>query len=239
MATRFAMFALVILAAALVAGCTAPEAGQGSASVYVKDAPADEFDEIHVVFTQVAVHAAGSGDDDDDEDDSDENETDDAEGNETDEDDSDGNETDDDQDDGDRASGWKVLFSDASGSDIDLLNATGTRAAFLGESGLAAGKYTQLRVTVTEVYGIQNGTRVPITLSSGTLKLNHPFEVEADAETRLVLDFDLEKSLHQSGNGSWRMTPVVGSVDTDEVDDEKSGKEHDEEGDVRDLEDDE
>lgn len=229
MATKFAMFALMTLLAALVAGCTAP-GGEGSASIYVKDAPTDEFDEIHVVFTQVAVHAAGSSDDDNAVDDSDGNETDDA---------PDGNETDDDQGEGNKTSGWKVLFSDASGVDIDLLNVTGTRAAFLGESELPAGKYTQLRVTVTEVYGIQNGTRVPITLSSGTLKLNHPFEVEADAETRLVLDFDLDKSLRQSGNGSWRMTPVVGSIDTDEVDDEKSGKEHDDEGEVRDLEDDE
>ncbi|MHB1261204.1 MAG: DUF4382 domain-containing protein [Thermoplasmatota archaeon] len=222
---------LIVLA---LSGCSQSDDGSsgamGSASVYVKDAPADEFDEIHVVFTKVQVHAAGS---DDDEADSDGNETEDdgAGGEDAD----DGNET---EDDGNSTSGWKTLFEDSAGVDVDLLNVTGTRAAFLGEEDLAAGKYTQVRITVDEVYGIANGTRVPITLSGGTLKLNHPFEVGDGSETRIVLDIDLERSLHQQGNGSWRMTPVIGSVDSDEVDDDKSGEDHDDEGEIRDLEDD-
>ena len=219
MATRFAMFALMTLAAALAAGCTSP-GGEGSASVYVKDAPTDEFDEIHVVFTKVEVHAAG--DDGDDADDSENSTTDD---NETDGDDN-------------GTAGWRTLFEDSAGVDIDLLNATGTHAAFLGEADLPAGKYTQLRVTVTEAYGIDNGTRVPITVSSGTLKLNHPFDVEEGAETRIVLDIDLDRSLRQQGGGAWRMTPVVGSIEAEEVDDEESGEDASEEGEIEDLEDD-
>lgn len=209
MALRSALAALVLLAA-FTAGCAA--GGDGSASIYVKDAPTDEFDEIHVVFTKVEVHAAGDGGDDDDEDGDDGNGTDNA------------------------TAGWKVLFSDASGVDVDLLNATGSQAAFLGEADLAAGRYTQLRVTVKSAYGVDNGTQVPLTLSSGTLKLNHPFTVKADAETRLVLDFDLDGSLHQQGNGAWRMTPTVGSVTADEVDDSESGEESAEPGDVEDVE---
>ncbi len=218
MALRPILAGLVLLAA-LTSGCAASE-GDGSASVYVKDAPTDEFDEIHVVFTKVQVHAAGSADgEEDDEDDG-------TDGNETD----DGNET------GDGSSaGWKVLFSSSSGVDVDLLNASGAQAAFLGEADLAAGRYTQLRVTVEEAYGMANGTKVPLTLSSGTLKLNHPFTVKADAETRLVLDFDLDGSLHQQGNGAWRMTPVVGSVSAEEVDDASSGDEAAQPGDVEDI----
>lgn len=203
--------AALSLVAALLAGCTS-DPGQGSASVYVKDAPMDDFDEIHVLFTMVSVHKAGSGDD---------------EG-------SDANGTDDEANDTkDNGGGWKVLFSDAGGVDIDLLNASGTRAAFLGERDVPAGKYTQLRITVLEAYGMDNGTRVPITVSSSTLKLNHPFTVQAGNETRLVLDFDLSSSLHQQGNGNWRMTPVVGSVVAQQVDDEDSGSEQDSEGDIR------
>ena len=206
------LLACLALVAALTAGCA--DSGEGSASVYVKDAPTDEFDEIHVVFTKVEVHAAGEGGDEDDEDD--------AGG--------DGNETD------NSTAGWKVLFSDAAGVDVDLLNASGTQAAFLGEAELAAGRYTQLRVAVKSAYGMANGTQVPLTLSSGTLKLNHPFTVESGAETRLVLDFDLDRSLHQQGNGAWRMTPVVGSVTAEEVEDSESGEESAEPGDVEDVE---
>lgn len=197
----------LMLAGALLPGCFGD--GQGSASVYVKDAPTDEFDEIHVVFTKVEVHAA-DGDDDQDGDDN-------ASANQT--------------------AGWETLYDDASGTDVDLLNASGARAAFLGEADLDAGKYTQIRVHVLEAYGIQNGTRVNITVSSGTLKLIHPFEVEADKETRIVLDFDLDRSLRQQGmDGAWRLTPVVGTVSAEVVEDDASGEEAgDEAGEIEEL----
>lgn len=200
---RSAILALLALAGALTAGCAA--SGDGSASVYVKDAPADDFDEVHVVFTKVEAHAAGDGEDGDEDD---------------------GNGT------GNSTAGWTVLFSDAAGVDVDLLNASGSRAAFLGEADLAAGKYTQLRITVTSAYGVANGTQVPLTVSSGTLKLTHPFTVEAGEETRLVIDIDLDRSLHQQGNGSWRLTPVVGSVDAEQVEDGASGEDTQQPGDV-------
>ena len=199
MAQRFAALAILTLLAAAVAGCSS--SGDGSASVYVKDAPTDEFDEIHVVFTKVEVHASGSGGDD-----------------------------------GNSTAGWRTLVTSSSGIHVDLLNASGTQAAFLGEANLTAGKYTQIRVTVKEAFGVQNGTRVAITLSSDSLKLNHPFDVDAGKETRIVLDFDLDGSLHQQGGGAWRMTPVVGSVSAETVDDEESGSEAGESpGDVEDV----
>ncbi len=209
----------LLLAGALLPGCFGDE--QGSASVYVKDAPTDKFDEIHVVFTKVEVHAADSvADDGDEAGDADDNETDD-EGNQT-----------------GALAGWKTVFSNATGVDVDLLNASGARAAFLGEADLEAGKYTQVRVHVKEAYGVQNGTRVNITVSSGTLKLIHPFDVEADKETRIVLDFDLDRSLRQQGmDGAWRMTPVVGTVSADVVEDDASGEEAgDEAGEIEELE---
>jgi hypothetical protein len=219
MARFAALSALLLLVAALAAGCAA--SGDGSASVYVKDAPAATFDEVHIVFTKVEVHAAGGDDDAEPEDAVAGNAS--ADGNAT----ADGNGT---------SAGWKVLFSDSAGVDVDLLNASGARAAFLGEASLGAGRYTQLRVTVKSAYGVENGTKVPLTVSSGTLKLNHPFTVKAGAETRLVLDVDLDRSLHQQGNGSWRMTPVIGSVDAEQVGDGASGFEADQPGDVGELE---
>lgn len=210
--------------------------GTGSASAYVKDAPSDDFAEVHVVFTEVAVHRSGG---------SGPNATSTAVGTSTGLSTSVGNTTVTGSvnatatsnstvtaDAGSEA-GWIVLFSDASGVDVDLLNTTGARAAFLGETDLAAGHYQQVRITVKEAYGIDHdGERVNITVSSGTLKSVKSFEVEADEETRVTIDIDLEKSLKQSGNGQWRMTPVIGKTSAAVVDDESSGEDAAEPGDV-------
>lgn len=180
---RMGLLCLAVTAI-VTAGCTSPSTG--SASVYVKDAPTDEFDEIHVVFTKIQVHASNASE---------------------------------------NGTGWVTLFDNATGVDVDLLNASGTQAAFLGEADLQTGRYTQLRVTVMEAYGVKDDQQIALTLSSGTLKLNHPFTIAADKETRLVLDFDLDRSLHQQGNGAWRMTPVVGQVLAEVVEDDASGEE--------------
>jgi hypothetical protein len=230
---------VALLIALALAGCSTSNdadggdsGGTGSASAYVKDAPSDAFAEVHVVFTQVSVHRSGG-------DDSDSNMTT-SMGIST----SVGNTTvsgsvnatatsaNSTSDPGSEA-GWIVLFSDASGVDVDLLNTTGARAAVLGEADLEAGHYQQVRITVKEAYGIgHDGNRTEITVSSGTLKSVKSFEVEADEETRITIDIDLEKSLKQSGNGQWRMTPVIGKTSAAVVDDGSSGEESSQPGDV-------
>lgn len=219
------------------------EAGEGSASIYVQDAPTDEFKEIHVVFTKVTIHAAGTdGDDEDDveEEHESDNETDDdtqGDGNSTDDngtaDDDDvleGNETGDSDDDEGKSSSWITLFENANGTDIDLLAASGDASAFLGEAKLSAGKYTQIRIDVANAYGINHDNETEnITVASGTLKIVKSFEVETDEESQIIVDFDLDKSLKQTGKG-WKMTPVIGKTVVNQVDDESSGADVDEEG---------
>lgn len=199
-----------LLVAAALAGCTTQP--DGSASIYVKDAPTDEFAEIHVLFSKVEVHRAGTGGGD-------------GAGNGT----GDGNGT----DGGDGpAAGWIELWQNASGRDIDLLDASGDRAAFLGEAGVEPAKYTQLRIHVIEAYGIDHAEeRHDFTVPSGVLKLNRPFEVVGGEETRIIIDFDLDESLKKS-NGEWRMRPVVGSVAVDLVEDEESGADVHDEGEI-------
>lgn len=194
MRLHLALFAVFALAATAFAGCT--ESGQGSASVYVKDAPTDEFDEIHVVYTKVEVSRAGD------------------------------NETD---------GGWVTLFENATGADVDLLSANGSRAAFLGEETLEAGRYGQIRVHVLEAYGVRDGERVDFRVPSGTLKVVRSFEVEAGMETRIVLDFDLDRSLKETGNGDWIMTPVVGKTLATVVEDAGSGEDVADEGDIQEV----
>lgn len=189
-----------LVAAVGLAGCVAD--GDGSASIYVKDAPTDEFDEIHVLFSEVEVHFGGDSSED-------------------------GNDT---EDDGE----WRTLVQSDDGIDVDLLNASGTRSAFLGEADLEAGTYTQIRVQVIEAYGIQDGERSDFRVPSGTLKLVRSFQVEADQETKITLDFDLDQSLTQAGQGQWILTPVVGKTVVQVVEDDESGEDVHTEGEIQD-----
>jgi hypothetical protein len=229
-------FALALAAA--LAGCTTPASeddggspgGQGSVSAYVKDAPSDDFREVHLVFTQVQVHRSSGGG----------NETDStatgtatgistAVGNTTVTASVNATATSADT----QGAGWITVFSDPAGVDVDLLNTTGARAAFLGEADLSAGRYQQIRVTVEEAYGVDhNGTRHDITVSGGTVRSVRPFEVEPGQETRLTVDIDLDRSLRQQGNGQWRLTPVIGQTFTAVVEDEASGEDESRPGDV-------
>jgi hypothetical protein len=95
----------------------------------------------------------------------------------------------------------------------------------LGTVNLPAGDYTQIRLTVSAATlyfdnaasgapcepSIQPpaGASAPVTVPSGTIRLNRPFELLASTATTVLLDFDGNQSIHQTGNGSYTMNPVV------------------------------
>jgi hypothetical protein len=98
----------------------------------------------------------------------------------------------------------------------------------LGSGQLAAGHYTQLRLTVSAatIYfsrattdstvcapamHLQTGTEVgtSVDVPSGTVKLVQQFEVVGSTTTSILLDFDGDKSVHQTGNGAYKMQPVI------------------------------
>lgn len=219
----------VVALGLLLAGCSQASdegdgggaaGGSGSASAYVKDAPSDDFREVHVVFTEVSVHRSGEGDN------GSAPGVDTSTGTTT----RAGNTT---VSGGGSGSGWIVLFSDAGGVDVDLLNTTGPRAAFLGEEDLAAGHYQQVRITVKEAWGItHDGEREDITVSSGQIRSVRGFDVESGQETRITIDIDLDRSLRQQANGQWRMTPVIGKTTAEVIDDGSSGEDTAQPGDI-------
>ncbi|MFO1533300.1 MAG: DUF4382 domain-containing protein [Thermoplasmatota archaeon] len=115
---------------------------------------------------------------------------------------------------GNESSGWKVLYSDASGTTVDLLNASGTRAAFLGASGLPAGHYQQVRIHVSKAHGVDSaGVGNDIGLPNGDLRTSKSFKVEAGKETQITIDIDLDHALTMKGDG-WEFKPVIGKVYT-------------------------
>ena len=99
----------------------------------------------------------------------------------------------------------------------------------LGTGLLTAGHYTQIRLVVksatiyfdvapdpaapacTAVAPVLTSTnKADVTIPSGEVKLNRGFDLAADATTTIVLDFDGDKSIHETGNGRFMMSPVIG-----------------------------
>jgi len=109
----------------------------------------------------------------------------------------------------------------------DLKRLVGGVYDVLGTAPLAEGHYTQLRLTVssakiyakTETSGdicsptlsipVATEAGTPVDVPSGTVKLVHQFDVKASTTTTILLDFDGDKSVLQTGNGAYKMMPVI------------------------------
>ena len=98
----------------------------------------------------------------------------------------------------------------------------------LGVGTLADGHYTMIRLVVSSAVlyfdnpstgaacaptiPAPDGRRETLTIPSGEVKLNRSFDVAAAGATTILVDFDGERSVVELGNGSYRMTPVIGIV---------------------------
>jgi uncharacterized protein DUF4382 len=99
----------------------------------------------------------------------------------------------------------------------------------LGGGLLTAGHYTQIRLMVAKAtiyFDVAPDPAAPactaaapvlistnkadLTIPSGEVKLNRGFDLAADGTTTIVLDFDGDKSIHETGNGRFMMSPVIG-----------------------------
>ncbi len=80
----------------------------------------------------------------------------------------------------------------------------------LATEEIEAGKYTQLRMTVFEVWvTLEEEDPVEATIPSGELKFVRPFELEAGETIALVVDFDAAESVVVTGNGQIIFKPVI------------------------------
>ena len=57
-----------------------------------------------------------------------------------------------------------------------------------------------------------DGQSAQLEVSSGEVKLNRQFELTANDATTMLLDFDGGRSIKETGNGHYIMTPVIGIV---------------------------
>lgn len=103
---------------------------------------------------------------------------------------------------------------------INLLDLTNGVLDSLGDTPLAAGHYTQLRLvldpnnagglsnSVTPTGGAETPLVTPSAVQSG-IKLVNQFDVAPGQRVDLVLDFDACKSIVTRGNGTYALKPVI------------------------------
>jgi hypothetical protein len=107
---------------------------------------------------------------------------------------------------------------------INLLNLSNGVLDKLGQTSLAVGHYTQVRLVLAANETINpmansvvptGGTERALDVPSGTqsgIKLIHDFDVAANAAVDLTLDFDACKSVVSRNNSSYLLKPVVNVV---------------------------
>jgi hypothetical protein len=80
---------------------------------------------------------------------------------------------------------------------------------FLGSVNLSAGWYTQIRLYVEKAVLTIDGVEYDCKIPSKTIKLIIPFRISANTTTTLTMDFDVQKSVHQTGNSKYMFKPTI------------------------------
>lgn len=78
----------------------------------------------------------------------------------------------------------------------------------LGETSLASGKYTQIRLSISSATAVIDGVSHALTIPSGSIKFIHPFNIEDNKTTSLIIDFNADNSIVKAGD-KYILKPVV------------------------------
>ena len=123
---------------------------------------------------------------------------------------------------GSKKGNWQVIadWSEEGGFEVDLTELKGESILLVSSELLPSGKYTQLRVFLEDqaiivVIGEEGlegyDLNIPSVGQTG-IKLIHPFEITSDRITELTLDFDAKRSIIKTGNGEYKLKPVIGII---------------------------
>ena len=122
-------------------------------------------------------------------------------------------------------SDWTVVpFANVATTRTCDLKKLETSEDVLGTASLPTGHYTQVRLVVQSAtlyfdntssgaacagtIAAPAGANAALEIPSGEVKLIREFDVSGTATTMLI-DFDGDKSIHQTGNGRYMMSPVI------------------------------
>jgi hypothetical protein len=114
---------------------------------------------------------------------------------------------------------WQLIVEWDEGFEVDLTKLKGEYILLASSELLPSGKYTQLRVFLVgdQATIVVNGEEevhvlnIPSVVQTG-IKLIHPFEIIPGYITELTLDFDAKKSIIKTGNGEYKLKPVIGII---------------------------
>jgi len=168
-----------LLLAAGIAGCGGSSSDTGVLNVNLKDAPAN-LQAVYVTITRIDVHRA------------DEN-----------------NESN---------SGW-ITVADLNGT-YDLLKLRDGNVTQIGVATIPAMKYQQMRLilskdsndTLAHPYGnyvVVDGNISELDVPSMEIKESHNFVMARDGNMTMTIDFDANRSVLSTGNGGWKLKPVL------------------------------
>ena len=186
--------ALAVVVVLVAAGCgsspTSPSSTGGNPRVMLTDSPFSDAKSLLVTFSEVSVHRSDQPDND---------------------------------------SGWTTLpFANNATSRTCDVKKLQSAQDILGTGSLAAGHYTQVRLTVSSAtlffenaaggnacettIAAPGGRSADLEIPSGVVKLNREFDVSSSGATTMLLDFNGDGSVRQTGNGRYMMSPVIAVV---------------------------
>jgi hypothetical protein len=116
--------------------------------------------------------------------------------------------------------GWISLPLALSPYTIDLLQfSDGKTTELVPPVSLISGKYTQIRIGVTEAFITINGVDYPVEIPSENLKTDKEFdfEVVGGGAVDLMVDFDLSQSIVVTGQNTYKLKPVLHVNETQEA----------------------
>ena len=105
--------------------------------------------------------------------------------------------------------GFETIWTGTKTMDLIQLR---DREELLLDAALTAGFYTQLRFVIDSGQVVVGGVTYPLEVPSSEIKVVANFQVPEGGATRLVLDFDAEKSIHVRGSGKgkkYSLRPVI------------------------------
>jgi len=168
--------------------------GKGTLKIYLTDASGNykendsgTYSAVYITISKIEAHIAGDNDGDND---------------------------------GDKGS-WEPLKKWPEGLLVNLKEFA-DRSMLLASLELKSNKYTQLRlflmdeeedawiawIVLNDLYSTEKHLEIPSVYQTG-IKLNRPFEIVTDGITKLTIDFDAEKSVVETGNGKFKLKPVI------------------------------
>ena len=115
---------------------------------------------------------------------------------------------------GDTLSGWYTISR--APATYNLLDYMNGRDTIIAEGQVPAGIYSQMRLYIGEGSSItKDGMTYPLEIPSGSqsgLKLNIHARIAPGVKYVLLLDFDASQSIVVTGNGRYKLKPVIKTV---------------------------